>query len=49
LRGFKAGRRIVTPGVYARLMMLIGTVVPERALAPLLATLQRPRPKAPAE
>ncbi|WEX90243.1 SDR family NAD(P)-dependent oxidoreductase [Sinorhizobium garamanticum] len=39
-RGFKAGRRLVIPGISARLAILLAGLLPSAALLPLIARLQ---------
>ncbi|MGH6859723.1 MAG: SDR family NAD(P)-dependent oxidoreductase, partial [Phyllobacterium sp.] len=40
-RGFKAGRRLVVPGISAKLTTLAAALIPSAVLLPLLGRLQR--------
>ncbi|PST24092.1 short-chain dehydrogenase [Mesorhizobium plurifarium] len=40
-RGFKAGRRLVIPGLSAKLTILLATLVPSAIMLPLIGRLQR--------
>ncbi|MDX0553120.1 SDR family NAD(P)-dependent oxidoreductase [Sinorhizobium medicae] len=40
-RGFKAGRRLVIPGLSAKLTILLATLVPSAIMLPLIGLLQR--------
>ena len=40
-RGFKAGRRLVIPGIASKLTILLATVVPSAIMLPLIGRLQR--------
>lgn len=40
-RGFKSGRRLVVPGISARLLVLAAAVLPSAIVLPLVAKLQR--------
>ncbi|TIT59177.1 MAG: SDR family NAD(P)-dependent oxidoreductase, partial [Mesorhizobium sp.] len=40
-RGFKSGRRLVVPGISAKLAALAAALLPSAAMLPLVARLQR--------
>jgi short-subunit dehydrogenase len=40
-RGFKSGRRLVVPGISAKLVALAATLLPSAVLLPLIGRLQR--------